>query len=241
MNDPNAGEVSTSARPVSNREDSVKLGAPASYKLIPVSTEEANVLVSDLHRHNGPLKSGVYFSIGLADASGKLVGAVTVGGVAARGIKVPWVCEVRRLVTDGSKNGCSMLYGAAWRAAQAMGYEGMITYTLTTESGASLKASNWRVDDDHVPVRIWPSRDPKYKHLRWSERPTTGNSPALPRIRWFIGRRVPSHSKVRYPDDPPEMGTNAYLDSWNAERKKTKTDTRSVAAAEPTQRGNDGL
>ena len=50
---------------------------------------------------------------------------------------------VNRLCTDGTKNACSMLYAAAWRAAQAMGYRKIITYILDTESGTSLRAAGW--------------------------------------------------------------------------------------------------
>ena len=36
-----------------------------------------------------------------------------------------------------------MLYAAAARAAKAMGYRKIITYTLDTEPGASLRAAGW--------------------------------------------------------------------------------------------------
>jgi hypothetical protein len=36
-----------------------------------------------------------------------------------------------------------MLYGAAWRVARAMGYRKIITYTLKSEHGTSLKAAGW--------------------------------------------------------------------------------------------------
>ena len=49
------------------------------------------------------------------------------------------------LYGDGTKNACSMLYGAAWRAAKALGYRRLITYTLPAEGGASLKASGWNL------------------------------------------------------------------------------------------------
>ena len=52
--------------------------------------------------------------------------------------------EVNRLCTDGTKNACSFLYGAAARAAKVMGYRKIITYILDTESGVSLRASGWR-------------------------------------------------------------------------------------------------
>jgi hypothetical protein len=196
-------------------------------KLVPINLAEANVLVAKWHRHNGTLRGGSFFNVGLIDTDrpeAGYIGAVTAGAVSARGLTVPWACEIRRLVTDGTKNACSMLYGAAWRAAQALGYEGMVTYTLTSEGGKSLRASNWRLDEDHIPTRIWKSRSPEFAHLKWSERPSSSNSPALPRYRWFIGRRIPTQSKLRYADDPPEMGTNPNLDPWNESRKDASTD-----------------
>lgn len=54
--------------------------------------------------------------------------------------------EVNRLCTDGTRNACSMLYGACIRVARAMGYKRVITYTLQSEDGASLKASNFVYD-----------------------------------------------------------------------------------------------
>jgi hypothetical protein len=54
--------------------------------------------------------------------------------------------EVTRLCTDGVKNGCSFLYGAAVRVAKAMGYERILTYILESEDGVSLRASGWTLD-----------------------------------------------------------------------------------------------
>ena len=54
-----------------------------------------------------------------------------------------YTCEVTRLATDGSKNACSMLYRAAWRAARAMGYRRLVTRILSSEPGTSLKASGF--------------------------------------------------------------------------------------------------
>ena len=55
-----------------------------------------------------------------------------------------FTAEVTRLATTGERNACSMLYGASWRAARAMGYRRLITYTLDTEPGASLRGAGWR-------------------------------------------------------------------------------------------------
>ena len=54
--------------------------------------------------------------------------------------------EVNRLCTDGTKNACSFLYSSAWRAAKALGYTRIVTYTLESEPGTSLKASGWICD-----------------------------------------------------------------------------------------------
>jgi len=57
-----------------------------------------------------------------------------------------YTAEVTRLCTDGTPHACSLLYGAAARAAKALGYRKIITYILESESGVSLRASGWRMD-----------------------------------------------------------------------------------------------
>ena len=56
-----------------------------------------------------------------------------------------FTAEVTRLATNGSRNACSMLYQAAWRACRAMGYRRLITYTLPEEGGASLRGAGWKL------------------------------------------------------------------------------------------------
>lgn len=93
------------------------------------------------HRHNKP-PAGHKFSIALYDGD-KLHGVCMVGRPVSRYYDDGLTLEVNRCCTDGAKNGCSMLYGAAIRAAKALGYKRIITYTLESEPGTSLKASNW--------------------------------------------------------------------------------------------------
>nr|WP_211235376.1 XF1762 family protein [Deinococcus ficus] len=73
-----------------------------------------------------------------------VVGVVMVGRPVARGYDDGTTLEVTRLCTTGAANAASMLYGAAWRAAKALGYRRMFTYTLAQEHGYSLTASGWR-------------------------------------------------------------------------------------------------
>jgi len=50
---------------------------------------------------------------------------------------------LRVAVREGYPNACSMLYGACWRAARAMGCTSMDTFTHLDEPGTSLRAAGW--------------------------------------------------------------------------------------------------
>ena len=121
-------------------------------RLRPVSLREANAFVTLHHRHHKPTQ-GMKFAIGVFEGD-VLRGAVIVGRPVARNCDARKVAEATRLVTDGAKNACSMLYAAAARAAAAMGYEKIQTYILDTETGTSLRASGWTHDGD-VVGRAW--------------------------------------------------------------------------------------
>jgi hypothetical protein len=112
-------------------------------RVVPLELSEANALVSAWHRHHKPVV-GHRFSVGVADEEGNLHGACVVGRPVARLAGAPRkVAEVTRLVTDGTPNACSMLYAAAARAAQAIGFERIQTYILEEEPGTSLRAAGW--------------------------------------------------------------------------------------------------
>jgi hypothetical protein len=108
---------------------------------IRVSLADANVFVSLLHRHHPPV-IGHLFSIG-AVQGGKIVGVVIVGRPVSRMRDDGLTAEVTRLCTDGTRNACSFLYGRAAKAAFALGFVRIGTYTLPNEGGASLRASGW--------------------------------------------------------------------------------------------------
>lgn len=104
--------------------------------------QEATDFVGAQHRHHKPPR-GHKFSLAL-EVAGQLVGVCIVGRPTARGWDHTTTVEVTRLCTDGTPNACSKLYSAARRAAQALGYEKLITYILESENGASLRAANWQ-------------------------------------------------------------------------------------------------
>jgi len=110
--------------------------------IVPLSLAEANAFVALHHRHHKPTV-GHKFSLGVADEDGVVRGVAIVGRPVSRHLDNGWALEVNRVATDGCANACSALYGAAWRAAKALGYRRLVTYTLASESGTSLKASGW--------------------------------------------------------------------------------------------------
>ena len=110
--------------------------------LQPINFAEAVEFVRLIHRHHEPPISNKY-SIAVNDGV-KIVGVIIVGRPIARAFDNGYTAEVTRCCTDGTKNAASMLYGAAWRAARAMGYKRLVTYTLAEEPGTSLRAAGFR-------------------------------------------------------------------------------------------------
>ena len=114
-------------------------------EVCPITLKAAQAFVLAHHRHNDP-PHGHKFSIGLTDG-GQLVGVVVTGQPIARANNDGYTAEITRCcVINNQRNANSRLYAAAIRAARAMGYRRIITYTLPEESGASLKAVGFCID-----------------------------------------------------------------------------------------------
>jgi hypothetical protein len=126
---------------------------------VPVSLAQARAAVTAWHRHHGP-PVGHKFSVGVATATGTVVGVAIIGRPVARLLDDSWTLEVTRVATDGTYNACSLLYATAWRAGRALGSQRMITYTQAGETGASLRAAGWQLATDlpASPAGIAPSR-----------------------------------------------------------------------------------
>lgn len=128
-------------------------------RIVPCNLATARDFVALHHRHHKP-PVGHKYSIGIASGD-EMVGVIIVGRPIARLLDDGLTLEVlRSCVANGVPNGNSMLYGAAWRAAKALGYVRLITYTQDGESGASLRAAGWRVVAQRKPRPGWdmPSR-----------------------------------------------------------------------------------
>lgn len=145
-----------------------------SLSLVPMSIRDAQEFCAQHHRHHRPPVGGL-FAVGACDATG-VRGVAIVGRPVARLNDDGWTAEVTRVATDGARNACSLLYAACWRAARALGFRRLITYTLASESGASLRASGWRTVGE-VRGRSWSCESrPRVDHhplqdkLRWEAR-----------------------------------------------------------------------
>lgn len=117
-------------------------GRGVSLRVTPINFDEAQAFVALYHRHHRP-PPGCKFCVAVSDDAGAVRGVAMVGRPVARHMDDGWTLEVNRCCTDGARNACSMLYRAAWRAAKAMGYRRLITYTLPQEGGASLRGAGW--------------------------------------------------------------------------------------------------
>ena len=128
--------------------------------VVPIELAEANKAIAAWHRHHKPAV-GHRFSLGCVNTHNVLVGVAIVGRPVARLAGHPTqVLEVIRVATDGTPNACSALYGAAARAARAMGYNKIQTYILDTELGTSLRAAGW-VDEGVAGGGQWRHTDGK--------------------------------------------------------------------------------
>lgn len=112
---------------------------------VPVKIKEAVEFVKNFHRHNKPPAGGL-FAVGVSDGK-NLVGVAIVSRPVARHLDDGLTAEiVRCCVIDGSPKGsCSFLYSRCWQAAKALGWSRLITYTLQSESGASLRGAGWKI------------------------------------------------------------------------------------------------
>lgn len=179
----NCGDSSLVERPVPPDGGGSIPASP--LQIVPVTRSQAQAFIARHHRHNIPSISSV-FNVGL-ECAGELIGVAMVGLPKARFLMDGKTLEVTRTcVREGIANANSMLYGACVRAAAALGWSQLITYTLPSESGASLKAAGWKQDEGTFggDVKAWQTaRNPQVAVDMF------GNVriPAGPKLRW---RRV---------------------------------------------------
>lgn len=141
-------------------------------EIVPITLRQAYAFVESHHRHHGtPRGHKVSIGVQLGDS---LVGIAIMGRPVARNLDDGRTIEVTRTCTDGTPNANSMLYGAAWRTARAMGYRRLITYTQEGETGASLRAAGLRITAEFLSEPSWSrngrpreARPERVRRYRW--------------------------------------------------------------------------
>ena len=148
-------------------------------QVVPIEIAEANEFIKRYHRHHRP-PTRYKFCLGVSDGE-KIVGVAIVGRPVARARCDGWTLEVTRTCTDGTKNANSCLYGACWRVTRALGYHRLITYTLPSESGVSLRGAGFKMIGETNESRGW-SR-PK--------RPRVDTHPLVSKLVWAKETEAP--------------------------------------------------
>lgn len=132
--------------------------------LVPVSLQEVNDYLAEHIRQYQPMR-GCKFSVGCA-LDGKLVGAAIVG----RCRDDSQTLQIDRIYTTGGRTAYGMLYGAAARAAQALGYWRIIAFLRLDRPDSALRAAGWTRAD---PLDTGRKRVPKtlrYERLLMTRR-----------------------------------------------------------------------
>lgn len=142
-------------------------------QLVPMTLREANAFVAMHHRHHKPAR-GCISVVAVSDGEA-IRGVAIIGRPVARMLQDGWTAEVVRCCTDGARNACSMLYGAAWRAVRALGYKRLITYTLPEEGGSAMRATGMRLIGE-AGGGSWDRK----------ERPRVDDHPTQAKLRWEI-------------------------------------------------------
>ena len=116
-------------------------------QIIPLGYGLAAAFVQDHHRHSSHAPNARSHQFSLALLNGWRVCAVVMvhrPNNRHQDDGTRW--EVARLCSDGTQpNACSQLYAAAFRGATQRGILCLGTYTLETESGASLRGAGWEL------------------------------------------------------------------------------------------------
>jgi hypothetical protein len=123
------------------------------------------------HRHR-PTIQGALWAVGVTQGD-QLVGVAIAAWPVAPAQNDGETIEIRRCCTDGTRNAPSFLYRCCVRASRALGFTRVITYSLDSESGASLRGAGFKVTGKTRKRRDgWENRDgravcDKSQKLRW--------------------------------------------------------------------------
>jgi hypothetical protein len=145
----------------------------------PIEQRDAKAFIREHHEHNPP-PAGDRFRASIWNA-GQLLGVVMVGRPVARALDHTRICEVNRLCLDRAVSdqlrwkAASALYTWAAQETRARGFAKVITYTLESESGMSLRYARWKPEATtkggswDTPARRRTDKAPTERKVRWAK------------------------------------------------------------------------
>jgi hypothetical protein len=173
-------------------------------RVIPITLPSANAYIGRWHRHHAPLetihggttrtnKGFAWFCLA-AISDENIVGVAVIGRPSNRNSDDGQTLEVLRLATDDTPNACSFLLGCCSRTANTMGAARIITYTLESETGTSLRAAGWNRDADGIQS-CWTKGKGKARkggsgNTIWREHMNVG------KVRWSKEFRDPANVTI---------------------------------------------
>jgi hypothetical protein len=172
--------------------------------IVPVTLPVANAMVDRIHRHHAPIPGGFGWFCVAAIADSEIVGVAIAGRPTNRNNDDGQTVEVLRVAADGTPNAPSALLGACARAARALGAWRVITYTLESETGASLRGAGWVREADGIE---------SWWHRGMSRTPAiTRDHMTQRKVRWAVTLREAPIPYTLHEDDtdvPPSLFTEA--------------------------------
>lgn len=128
----------------------------------PITIKAANEFIKGFHRHHRPtIRNSGRWALEAIDSAGKTVGVVIAGNPVSATYMDGETIELTRLCVkeDAPKGTCSFLLSRCCKIWRAMGGTKLITYTLSSESGASLKGAGWKLAGTVKPHNRWKNKE----------------------------------------------------------------------------------
>ena len=173
------------------------MGSGPRLRVVPCTQENAKIFITAHHRHHRPSLRQIA-NIAVVDETGLVRGVAALGRPVARRLDDGQTLEVSRVATDGCKNACSALLGAARRVAFALGYRRIYTYTLPSEGGASLRGAGWILDGKTKGGNWVRSKNSHGSKRRNNDHPTG------PKLRWVASKTNDVPIEITWPEAPAD-------------------------------------
>ncbi|WP_131658090.1 XF1762 family protein [Ectopseudomonas composti] len=127
----------------------------------PISIKEANEFIAEYHRHHRPtVRNNGKWALAAQDLTGEIFGVVIASSPVSATYMDGLTIELTRLcVKEGAPKGaCSFLLSKCCAIWRSMGGQRVITYTLASESGASLRGAGWTLSGTVKPHNRWQNK-----------------------------------------------------------------------------------